>query len=459
MPDTQRQTTGIAQENLMRSRALDAIRHGNLEEAQRVVDADHGRTLTLDQVFRLYQSELETQATQLRDSQHRTEQALDWFTHLFRALPVAAVLVNEQGGVTDANDHAMDELGLRQALRTLPVPLRRLMSTPEAELRLLAMLARAAHGPTEGPTEGLDDVALRTLGGEPRWADLRLTRLPDFGPAGSAAHTRSARFLCVFSDRTTRVEAQRAREMAQAAEHQRDRALSASQAKTQLLSRVSHELRTPLNAVLGFSQLLLAQAEPLAAQSRERIGYIRRAGEHLLALVDEVLEINQAESGQLKLDTSPVALATLIQEVLNLQQPAAQRQDVALRFEPETGPPAVALADARRVREVLNNLVSNGIKYNVRGGWLQLRTGADAQQVWVAVVDGGIGMTAAQLEHLFEPFNRLGAERLHIQGHGLGLSIARGLAQAMGGTLEISSEPGTGTCCTLRLPRAADATS
>jgi len=451
MPDHQRQTTGIAQENLTRSRALDAIRHGNLEEARRVVDADHGRTLTLDQVFRLYQSELETQATQLRDSQHRTEQALDWVTHLFRALPVAAVLVDEHGMVTDANEHAMDELGLRQALRTLPVPLRRLMSTPEGELRLLALMARAAHG----HSEGMDDVALHTLGGQPRWADLRLTRLPDFGGAGSAAHTRSARYLCVFSDRTNRVEAQRAHEMAQAAEHQRDLAMSASQAKTQLLSRVSHELRTPLNAVLGFSQLLLTQADTLAPQSVERIGHIRRAGEHLLALVDEVLEINQAESGQLRLDTRPVAVAALMQEVLALQQPAAQRQDVALRFEPETGP--LALADARRVREVLNNLVSNAIKYNVPGGWVQLRTGADAQQVWVAVSDGGIGMTAAQLEHLFEPFNRLGAERLHIPGHGLGLSIARSLAQAMGGTLEISSEPGTGTCCTLRLPRAAEA--
>jgi signal transduction histidine kinase len=452
MPDTQRHAiSGLAQENLTRSRALDAIRHGNLEEAKRVVDADHGRTLTLDQVFRLYQSELETQATQLRDSQQRTEQALDWFTHLFRALPVAAVLVDDQGLVTDANEHAMDELGLRESLRTLPVPLRRLMTTPVGELRLLSLLARAAHG----HTEGLDDVALHTLDGEPRWADVRLTRLPDFGAADNPAHTRSARYLCVFSDRTTRVQAQRAHEMALAAEHQRDLALSASRAKTQLLSRVSHELRTPLNAVLGFSQLLLTQADTLAPQSVERIGHIRRAGEHLLALVDEVLEINQAESGLLRLDTAPLALGALAQEVLALQQPAAERQDVALRFEDGAAPPAQALADARRVREVLNNLVSNGIKYNVRGGWLQLRTGADAQQVWVAVSDGGIGMTPAQLEHLFEPFNRLGAERLHIQGHGLGLSIARSLAQAMGGTLEISSEPGAGTCCTLRLPRAA----
>lgn len=183
----------LAQENLTRSRALDAIRHGNLEEAQRVVDADHGRTLTLDQVFRLYQSELETQATQLRDSQFRTEQALDWFTHLFRALPVAAMLVDAQGLVTDANEHALDELGLRQSLRTLPVPLRRLMTTPEAEMRLLSLLARAAHG----HTEGLDDVALRTLDGVPRWADVRLTRLPDFSTADEAAHPRTARYLCV----------------------------------------------------------------------------------------------------------------------------------------------------------------------------------------------------------------------------------------------------------------------
>jgi signal transduction histidine kinase len=105
------------------------------------------------------------------------------------------------------------------------------------------------------------------------------------------------------------------------------------------------------------------------------------------------------------------------------------------------------------VREVLSNLVSNAIKYNRPGGWVRLHHGHDAHMVWLSVTDSGIGMTAEQLSHLFEPFNRLGADRLAVAGHGLGLSIARTLAQAMGGTLQASSTPGEGSCFRLELPR------
>ena len=455
-PDSRRidrPDAGLTMENLVRTRALDAIKAGDIEAAQALVEADHGRTLTLGQVFRLYQSELETQAVQLRESQLRTEDTLDWFANLFRSLPVAAILVDAQGMVLDANEHALDELGMRRALRALPVPLRRLMATADGEMRLSAMMARAAAG----GTEAMDDAAMRTLDGVARWADLRLTRLPDAGtPKGAPDSRPPARFLCVFNDRTARVEAQRAREKALAAEHQRDLALSASQAKTQLLSRVSHELRTPLNAVLGFSQLLLSRAQDLDDVSRTHIGHIRRAGEHLLSLVDEVLQINLAESGFLSLAMHPVALDAVAQEVLALQQPSATPLGLTLHLDtaPGADPGMRALGDARRVREVLVNLVSNAIKYNVAGGWVRVRVGADAERAWVEVSDGGIGMNPEQLEHLFEPFNRLGAERLAVQGHGLGMSIARALVQAMGGTLTVLSQQGSGTRCTVSLPRA-----
>jgi PAS domain S-box-containing protein len=452
----ERPDASLTMENLVRTRALDAIKSGDIESAQALVEADHGRTLTLGQVFRLYQSELETQAVQLRESQLRTENTLDWFANLFRSLPVAAILVDAQGMVLDANDHALEELGMRRALRSLPVPLRRLMATADGEMRLSAMMARAAAG----GTEAMDDAAMRTLDGVARWADLRLTRLPDAGGqpgAGAQAQQPSARFLCVFNDRTARVEAQRAREKALAAEHQRDLALSASQAKTQLLSRVSHELRTPLNAVLGFSQLLLTRPDSMDEASRVQVGHIRRAGEHLLSLVDEVLQINLAESGFLSLALHPVALDAVAQEVLALQQPSAAPLALSLRLDTTTGaePSVQALGDARRVREVLVNLVSNAIKYNVPGGWVRVRVGSDAERAWVEVSDGGIGMNPEQLEHLFEPFNRLGAERLSVQGHGLGMSIARALVQAMGGTLTVLSQQGSGTRCTVSMPRAA----
>ena len=105
------------------------------------------------------------------------------------------------------------------------------------------------------------------------------------------------------------------------------------------------------------------------------------------------------------------------------------------------------------MREVLTNLVSNAIKYNRHGGWLRLQHGHDARTVWLSVSDSGIGMTPQQLDHLFEPFNRLGADRLPVVGHGLGLSIARTLTHAMGGALRVQSTPGEGSRFVLELPR------
>jgi signal transduction histidine kinase len=447
-PDPAADHTG--RQNLLLTRALDAVQAGDLEAAQDLLHADSGMALTLGQVFRLYQTELETQSQQLRESQLRTEQTLDWFAHLFRTLPVAALLVDRLGMIIDANAMALDELDLREALRTLPVPLRRLTANAEGELRLAALL------PTVTPehTGVLDDMALRTLKGRARWADLRITQVPprEMGGAGPL-------YLCVLNDRTAWVEAQRAREAADIAEHQRDLAQSASLAKTQLLSRVSHELRTPLNAVIGFSQLLLMRNDHLPDEGRRQVALIQEAGQHLLALVDEVLQINRAEAGQMLLDTQAVSLLDQARQVLALQQPMAADLGLQCTLDADDGGPGptarevLALADPRRVREVLTNLVSNAIKYNRPGGWVRLQQGHGARSVWLAVVDGGIGMTPQQQDHLFEPFNRLGADRLPVVGHGLGLSIARTLTHAMGGTLRVQSVPGEGSRFTLELPR------
>jgi signal transduction histidine kinase len=437
--------------NLLLTRALDAVQSGDLEAADDLLRADIGAPLTLGQVFRLYQTELEAQSLQLRESQLRTEQTLDWFANLFRTLPVAALLVDRLGMIVDANAMALDELELRDALRILPVPLRRLTATAEGELRLAALLPTV----TAEHTAVLDDMALRSMKGRARWADLRITQVParEVGNAGPL-------FLCVLNDRTAWVEAQRAREAAAMAEHQRDLAQSASQAKTQLLSRVSHELRTPLNAVIGFSQLLLVRSENLPDEGRRQVALIQEAGQHLLALVDEVLQINRAEAGQMLLDTQAVSLLDQARQVLALQQPMAEALGLQCTLElPDDGLPDAALpevlasGDPRRVREVLTNLVSNAIKYNRHGGWLRLQQGHDARAVWLSVSDSGIGMTPQQLDHLFEPFNRLGADRLPVVGHGLGLSIARTLTHAMGGTLRVDSTPGEGSRFVLELPR------
>jgi len=445
----------LARQNQLLAQALDVVQRGDLDAAQSLLDSSSdGSSLTLGQVLRLYHTELETQAEQLRDSQLRTEQTLDWFANLFRTLPVAAMLVDMHGRIVDANALAMDELQLADALRTLPIPLRRLMASAEGELRLAALLSRAAPG----TTLSLDDVALRTLQGQPRWADLRITQAPP-RDGDALAGREGPLFLCVLNDRTARVEALRAREAAAAAEHQRDVAQSASQAKTQLLSRVSHELRTPLNAVIGFSHLLMLDPDRLDTASRRQVQHISDAGQHLLALVDEVLQINQTEAGLLALDLQPVWLAAVARQVLALAQPLALPMALTLELadggggDPLDGPQA--LADPRRVREVLTNLVSNAIKYNRPDGQVRLTLGNDAQWAWIEIHDTGIGMSLAQQAHLFEPFNRLGAEQLKISGNGLGLSIARTLVHAMGGEMRVYSTPGEGSGFRVILPRWA----
>jgi PAS domain S-box-containing protein len=229
---------------------------------------------------------------------------------------------------------------------------------------------------------------------------------------------------------------------------------AASQAKTVFLSRMSHELRTPLNAVLGFAQLMLRdEAAPLATRQRERGERIVDAAQHLLALIEDVLDLSAIESGALNLVSEPVALAPLFTEAVDWLAPEAARAGIALRVGPVN---AAVRADARRVRQVLSNLLSNALKYNDRGGWVELTQIDEPTRAGLRVRDSGHGMTAEQLAHLFEPFNRLGAERSGIAGSGIGLSVVRALVDGMGGQIEVDSAPGTGSEFRVWWPRAID---
>jgi signal transduction histidine kinase len=439
----------LAQQNTLLSQALQAVQRGNLALAERLLASSEEPKPTLQEVFSLHQSELQTREDELRQSQQRIELSLDWFANLFRTLPVAAVLLDAQGMIADANAFALDLLKLSSTMnRQATVPMRRLLTVQDDEMRLFSLLSQVR----QGHPACLEELPLRTLQGQLLWVDLHVNQLPS-----SRALNTPAMTLCVFNDRTAHIEAQRARELAAQAEHQRDLALSASQAKTQLLSRVSHELRTPLNAVLGFSQLMLMDPLKLDADSRRKIELIADAGKNLLALVNDVLELNQAESGQLNLSRQAVDLRKLICEVLALQEPMALGMKLTL-----IAPPALhadetlwADADPRRLHEVVTNLVSNAIKYNRLGGSVTVGLQDDGGQVCITVTDTGRGLTPEQLAHLFEPFNRLGADRLAITGTGLGLNIARTMTELMGGTLQASSEPNQGATFTLKLPRTA----
>jgi PAS domain S-box-containing protein len=250
-----------------------------------------------------------------------------------------------------------------------------------------------------------------------------------------------------------------AREAAMTERRVRETLEATNLAKTQFLSRMSHELRTPLNAVIGFAQLMRADPSlhPGSAQL-ERIRHIERAGAHLLALVNDVLDLSRIESGEMAVSTEPISLSEIAEESTMLVSPLVTRNGIELIVSsaPEDARPWVQ-ADSVRLRQVLVNLLSNAVKYNRSGGRVTLSWSlVDEGTRWVvAVADDGPGMSQEKLARLFEPFNRLGAEVSKVEGTGIGLVLSRRLAQMMGGELHVVSEVGRGTVASIVLPRAA----
>ena len=260
---------------------------------------------------------------------------------------------------------------------------------------------------------------------------------------------RPARRVGVNWDITEGKNAEMARQQAALAER-------GIQAKSQFLSRMSHELRTPLNAVLGFTQLLQIEARQSGqADQLAKLEHVRAAGDHLLSLINDVLDLSGLEAGEIKLSLQPVDLDGLVRQALPLLQSLAMQHAVEIETLRSEG---VARADPTRLRQVLINLLSNAIKYNRRGGRVVVETSSDGVEARLAVRDTGRGLSDAQIADLFEPFNRFGVEHEGIEGTGIGLTIVKTLVDGMGGRIEVASEPGRGTTFTVILA-AADAES
>lgn len=226
----------------------------------------------------------------------------------------------------------------------------------------------------------------------------------------------------------------------------------ANRAKSEFLARMSHELRTPLNAIIGFSDVLrMDRQQPLSPTQRQRVSHIRRAGGNLLLLINDVLDVARLEAGMIALQLEDVDACALIEDAVAQMQPEAQAASVALRIGALASPRCPVRADRVRLRQVLVNLLSNAVKYNVPGGRVEVHLLQHESTVEITVTDTGLGMTAEQLSTLFQPFNRLGREGSGIEGTGIGLVIARNLAELMGGTLVARSTPAVGSEFTLRL--------
>lgn len=218
----------------------------------------------------------------------------------------------------------------------------------------------------------------------------------------------------------------------------------ANKAKSDFLSRMSHELRTPLNAVLGFGQLL--EMDGLTPDQAENVSQITKGGTHLLDLINEILDISQIESGHMSMSPEAVLVTDVVDAAVSLLRPLAEERSVHLIGGSDSGCSHYIFADRQRVKQILLNLLGNGIKYNRQGGSVSISCFEPTRgTLRIQVTDTGPGIPADQFDLLFAPFERLGAEQTSVPGTGVGLALSRGLAEAMGGTLGVESTPGRGS--------------
>ncbi|MBI3536656.1 MAG: response regulator [Chloroflexi bacterium] len=220
----------------------------------------------------------------------------------------------------------------------------------------------------------------------------------------------------------------------------------ANRAKSDFLARMSHELRTPLNAILGFGQLLELDQDAFNSNQQEGIAQILKAGNHLLELINEVLDIARVEAGRMSLSPEPVAILPLAQETADLVRPLAAKRNIALNIEDRISELIHVNADRQRLKQVLLNLLSNAVKYNRDAGAITLafQTHAD-NRLRVQVRDTGPGIAPAMLPRLFTPFERLDADKSKTEGTGLGLALSKRLIEAMGGSIGADSIVGKGS--------------
>ncbi len=225
----------------------------------------------------------------------------------------------------------------------------------------------------------------------------------------------------------------------------------ASRAKTEFLSRVSHELRTPMNAILGFTTLLTETVDD--QEQRGFLEEIETAGDHLMNLINEVLDLERIESGRIELNSEMLSLDELIEECCSVTRQLAAQRQIQIQIAPESVAQLRVFADVGRLRQILLNLLSNAIKYNKFAGQVTIQASELSDGgVSLQVADTGVGISESDLEHLFESFNRLHAENSDIEGTGMGLVITRQLVELMGGRLEVSSVKDEGSTFTVSLP-------
>ena len=259
----------------------------------------------------------------------------------------------------------------------------------------------------------------------------------------------------LVSERTAQLTEANARLVEEVRNHDRARARAeqASRAKSEFLATMSHEIRTPMNGVLGMLRLMADG--PLNERQQQQVRVMRSSSEILLGILNDILDYSRVESGEIEVDNAVFDLHELVEDIVVLMQGRAREKNLALDLSITADVPAAVTGDRQKLSQVLLNLLGNGIKFTDRGDvTLEVSNSADPDTVCLAVRDTGLGIADADLAHLFEPFYQAASSRRHGQqtGTGLGLAISKRLVTAMGGHVEVETQPGEGSCFSVTLP-------
>ncbi len=348
---------------------------------------------------------------------------------LLDAAPDATLVVREDGTIAHANHRCEALLGYR------PEEL-----VGKLVEQLIPQALRAAHVAHRERYQ--EHPAARSMGVGLELAALRVDgRSIPVEISLSPVHLARRRWVCAaLRDMTWRKSREAELEAARRAADQ------ANAAKSEFLASMSHELRTPLNAILGFAQLLHREKkQPLSDRQRGWVEHVLRGGQHLLRLIDDVLDLARIESGRLTLSPEPVDVELVLDEVVTSLTPIAERSSIEISSLPHNAALPAAHADRTRLSQILLNFGSNAIKYGRPGGRMAFTSYVTGDRVRVTVTDTGIGIPVEKQQLLFQPFQRAGQETGTIEGTGIGLAICKRLAEAMHGSVGFRSVPGQGS--------------